>query len=117
MKIIILLILLLMSLQDYKTKEVSNLLFVPLLFFIKFKLMVLIFFILFLLLYRYIASYIGGADIKLFLTFSAIFPFKDFIYWLFIASLIALIYLRIRRQKEIRFFPCLWFSYVLVLLI
>ncbi|MDR1782406.1 MAG: hypothetical protein LBR40_05370 [Bacilli bacterium] len=116
MKIIVLFILLIMSIQDYKTKEVSNLLFIPFLFYIKINLIIIVLISTFLLFYKYIERYIGGADIKLFIVFIGIFSLEIVINWLFISSLIALIYLIIKRQKEIRFFPCMFLSYILVIL-
>lgn len=111
MNLIIIIILLIMASQDYLSGEVSNYLFIPLLFFINFKLEIFIIFIILLFIYKYLQSYIGGADIKLIFIFLLIFSYTFVAMWLFITSLLALL----TRKKQIRLFPFFLIAYLIMI--
>lgn len=115
MYLIILFTLLIMALQDYKYGIVSNLLFIPLLFFIKFNVVLVMSFIFFIFIYKYISYYIGGADIKLLFSFFSIFSFNDVILFLLVSLSIALCYSFCFKKKEIRMFPFFFISYCVVI--
>lgn len=112
MQIVILIALLIMAIQDYKFGEVSNLLYLPLLFFIKFNIYIIALFIIVLIIYPLIKKYIGGADIKITFIFLLIFPYNDVLTWLTCSFLLATIVALIMKKKSIRMFPYFFISYL-----
>ena len=104
-----------MAIQDYKTGIVSNLLFIPLMLFLKLSMALVIFFIIVLITFKYISNYIGGADIKIFSIFLGIYDLNIVLIWLVVSLSIALVYSIITKQQSIRMFPFFLGAYLLVL--
>lgn len=115
MYFIIFFILLIMAIQDYRKGVVSNLLFIPLLFFIKYTILSIFLFLFFLLIYKYISLFVGGADIKLLISFLGIFSVNETLIFLILSLTLALFYAFIFKEKTIRMFPFFLFSYTMVL--
>jgi Flp pilus assembly protein protease CpaA len=101
-----------MAIQDYKTGLISNLLYLPLLFYVRYDVILILIFIIIFKNYHYLEHYIGGADIKIIFIFLGIYAWYDILVWLLLASLLGMIVMLFKRTRQLRFFPCLWLSYL-----
>lgn len=101
-----------MAVQDYKKGIVPNCLYLPMLPFIKPNLIIISLFILSFLLFKLYSKHLGGADIKLFFIFLAIYPLYNLMWWLFFSLFSALIYATIKKRKKIKMFPFFFGSYL-----
>ena len=109
---IILFFLLVMAIQDYKTGEVSDLLYIPLLFFIKNYWLLIVLLIILVIFYKCCKDYIGGADCKIIIIFLCIFSIYYNSVWLLISFFLALIFSLIKQYRTIRMFPFFFISYL-----
>jgi hypothetical protein len=107
-------IFILLAFLDIKYGEISNylyLLFIPL---VKLNLFGLLLFILAMLFFKYIEKYIGGADIKVLLIMLCIFDLDVFVKWLMLSCSSALVYMLLKKEKHVAFFPFLAIEYGIV---
>lgn len=100
-----------MAVQDYKYGEICDLLYVPLLCFVKIKMLYLILFIALILNYKHLEKYIGGADIKLIILFFLLYNETYVFSWLFLSFCCAILYALLNRKKNIRMFPFFFISH------
>ena len=109
---VILFFLFVMAVQDYKTGEVSDWLYLPLLFFIKNYWLLIGLLIILLVFYKYFKNYIGGADCKIIIIFICIFSIYYSTVWLLLSFVLALLFSYIKQCRTIRMFPFFFISYL-----
>jgi|GEM_PF-2135283 len=112
MNLYLLLILTVLSILDFKYREVNDwyyILFLPL---IQFDWMIVGLFVLLSVSYKYIQTYIGGADIKISLIMLMVLGYDSFLLWLMYSALFGLIFMLVKQIRLIPFVPFMLMGYL-----